>query len=174
MAKTGCWLLAVTLSCELFFGGASRALGAIKLTSPAFGSGESIPSQYTCQGQDLSPPLSIEGVPTKAKSLVLVMDDPDAPMGTWQHWLVWNLPSDTTTIEAGAPLTQAEQGKTSFGHQHYGGPCPPMGTHRYYFRLFALDTTLSIPGDSKRSALDKAIKSHVIEQTEWMGRYKKH
>ena len=119
----------------------------MKLTSPAFEHNKEIPPKYTCDGADTSPELNIEDIPENAKSLALIMDDPDAPAGTGVHWVVWNIPRDTKMIAKGAE-PQGIQGTTSFGKPGYGGPCPPSGTHRYFFQLHALTTTLELKGVS--------------------------
>jgi Raf kinase inhibitor-like YbhB/YbcL family protein len=142
----------------------------MKLTSPDFNEGSDIPERFTCDGQDISPTLRIDGVPQAAKSLALIMDDPDAPVGTFTHWLLWNLRPDQSEIASDSP-PEAVQGLTDFGGSKYGGPCPPSGVHRYYFKLYALDTTLNLPPRSKRKALDAAIKGHVIGEAMLMGRY---
>jgi len=142
----------------------------MKLSSEAFENEGMIPSEYTCDGADISPQLSISDVPNSAKSLALIMDDPDAPMGTFVHWVVWNISPEKSTIDKGEKL-QELQGITSFGNSEYGGPCPPSGTHRYFFKLYALDTILDIAGDSNKQALEKAMKDHIIEQTRLMGKY---
>ena len=142
----------------------------MKLSSEAFENEGMIPSKYTCDGADISPQLSISDVPNSAKSLALIMDDPDAPMGTFVHWVVWNISPEKSTIDKGEKL-QELQGITSFGNSEYGGPCPPSGTHRYFFKLYALDTVLDIAGDSNKQALEKAMEDHIIEQTSLMGKY---
>jgi Raf kinase inhibitor-like YbhB/YbcL family protein len=110
----------------------------MKISSPAFENNDMIPSEYTCHGSDTSPPLIISGVPKEAKSLATIMDDPDAPMGIFTHWVVWNIPPQKTQFARGEKIS-FPQGKTSFGGKSYGGPCPPRGTHRYFFKLYALD-----------------------------------
>ena len=122
----------------------------IKLSSPDFSEGENIPERFTCDGKDISPTLKIDGVPKEAKSLVLIVDDPDAPAGNFTHWLMWNVVPDLTEIAANKPLSHAVQGVNDFGKSKYSGPCPPPGIHRYYFSLYALDTTLALPPTSKR------------------------
>jgi hypothetical protein len=144
---------------------------AMKISSPDFTEGAAIPARFTCDGADINPALAIEGVPAQAKSLVLIVDDPDAPMGTWNHWLVWNIAPSTGKIAADSVPAGAVQGRSDFGTAKYGGPCPPSGTHRYYFRLYALDTTLSLESKADRKALDKAISGHVIASAGLMGRY---
>lgn len=144
----------------------------MKLTSPAFAHNGQIPSEFTCDGSGVSPPLSISEAPKGAKSLALVMDDPDAPVGTFVHWVVWNIPADTKEIRKNSEPT-GMQGKTDFGRMGYGGPCPPSGAHRYFFKLYALDAELSLPKGSSKKDLEKAMESHVIEKAELIGRYKR-
>jgi len=142
----------------------------MKLTSSAFREGESIPSKFTCDGGNTSPPLEISDVPSGAKSVVLIADDPDAPGGLFTHWLVWNiLPQTNSIAEGSAP--RGMQGRNDFGKSGYGAPCPPSGMHRYYFRVFALDRELDLRSGAKRSQLDAAMKGHVIAQGELIGRY---
>ena len=144
----------------------------MKITSSAFREGESIPSKFTCDGGNTSPPLEISDVPSGAKSLVLIADDPDAPGGLFTHWLVWNiLPQTNSIAEGSAP--RGMQGTNDFGKSGYGAPCPPSGMHRYYFRVFALDRELDLRSGAKRSQLDAAMKGHVIAQGELIGRYAK-
>jgi len=142
----------------------------MKITSSAFQEGGNIPSKFTCDGSDTSPPLQITGVPSEAKSLVLIADDPDAPSGLFTHWLVWNIPPQTNSIaEGGAP--KGVHGTNDFGKSGYKGPCPPPGTHRYSFKIFALDRELDLRALAKRSQVDAAMKGHVIAQGELVGRY---
>ena len=144
----------------------------MKFTSPAFVNNGTIPSEFTCDGSDLSPPLSISDVPSNAKSLALVMDDPYAPVGTWDHWIVFNIPSSTKQIAKGTePYGVA--GKNSWGRTGYGGPCPPSGTHRYFFKLYALDTILNLPEGSTKKDLERAMQGHIISQVQLMGTYKR-
>jgi len=144
----------------------------MKISSSAFADGKSIPSKYTCDGADTSPPLSIEGVPPGAKSLALIMDDPDAPGGTFDHWIVWNIDPKTTAIAEGQS-PKGITGRNGFGKDGYGGPCPPSGEHRYYFKLYALDMTLNLPPSSKKADLEKAMKGHTLADAQMMGRYRK-
>jgi Raf kinase inhibitor-like YbhB/YbcL family protein len=144
----------------------------MKLISPAFENNNGMPSEYTCDGPNIAPELNIEDVPENTKSLALIMDDPDAPAGTWVHWVVWNIPSDTRTIAKGTE-PQGTLGTTSFGKQGYGGPCPPSGTHRYFFKLYALDTTLALKDGSTKEQLEHAMDGHIIEEVELMGTYKR-
>ena len=142
----------------------------MKITSSAFQEGGNIPSKFTCDGGNASPPLQITGVPSEAKTLVLIADDPDAPGGLFTHWLVWNIPAQTNSIAEGS-VPKGVHGTNDFGKSGYGAPCPPSGTHRYYFRVFALDRELTLPAGAKRSQLDGAMKGHVVAQGELMGRY---
>ena len=142
----------------------------MKITSSAFQEGASIPSKFSCDGANTSPPLQIGDVPSGAKSLVLIADDPDAPSGLFTHWVVWNISPQTNGIAEGSE-PKGVQGKNDFGKLGYGGPCPPSGTHRYYFKIFALDRELDLPPGAKRSQLDAAMKGHVVAQGELIGRY---
>ena len=142
----------------------------MKITSSAFHEGGDIPSKFTCDASDTSPPLQIAGIPSEAKSLVLIADDPDAPGGLFTHWLVWNIPPQTSSIAEGiAP--KGVQGANDFGKSGYRGPCPPPGRHRYSFKIFALDRELELRSGAKRSQVDAAMKGHVIAQGELVGRY---
>ncbi len=145
----------------------------MKITSSAFQEGANIPSKFTCEGADTSPPLQIADVPSRAKSLALIVDDPDAPSGLFTHWMVWNISPQTGTIGEGA-APKGVQGTNDSGKSGYGGPCPPSGTHRYYFKIFALDRELDLPFGAKRGQLDAAMKGHVVGQAELMGKYSKH
>jgi Raf kinase inhibitor-like YbhB/YbcL family protein len=153
---------------------ASLAAGGatMKITSSAFHEGANIPSKFTCDGSDTSPPLQIAGVPSGAKSLVLIVDDPDAPGGLFTHWLVWNISPQTGSIAEGS-APKGVQGENDFGKSGYRGPCPPPGTHRYSFKIFALDRELELRSGAKRSQVDAAMKGHVVAQGELVGRYAK-
>lgn len=146
------------------------------LTSPAFATGGTIPRKYTCDGEDASPPLAWSGAPDGTRSLTLIMDDPDAPGGTWVHWVLFGLRADVPVLPEGVPTTPTlegglRQGKNSWGRVGYGGPCPPRGVHRYFFKLHALDTALDLaPGATKEQAL-AAIRGHILAEAELMGRY---
>jgi Raf kinase inhibitor-like YbhB/YbcL family protein len=144
----------------------------MKITSSAFQAGGNIPSKFTCDGGDTSPPLQIAEVPSGAKSLALVADDPDAPSGLFTHWMVWNISTQTNAIAEGS-TPNGVRGTNDFGKSGYGAPCPPSGTHRYYFKIFALDRELDLPAGAKRSQLDAAMKGHVVAQGELIGRYSK-
>ena len=141
---------------------------SLSVTSSSFGSSQLIPRKYTCDGEDVNPPLTVGGVPEETKSLVLVIDDPDAPMGTWVHWVVWNIPP-ADRMEENAVL--GVEGLNDFGKHSYGGPCPPSGTHRYFFKLYSLDTKLSLPSNSRKKDVENAIKGHVLAKGELVGLY---
>ena len=143
----------------------------MKITSSAFQEGGNIPSKFTCDGVDTSPPLHFEQIPAEAKSLALIVDDPDAPSGLFTHWLVWNIDPKTMAIPEGSAPTSAVQGKNDFGKSGYGGPCPPSGTHRYFLKIFALDRQLDLAAGSNRAELDAAMRGHVVAQGELMARY---
>ena len=145
----------------------------MKITSPVFGHNQLIPPLYTCDGANASPPLIFQGVPSEAKSLVLIVDDPDAPRGDWVHWLLWNISPATTEIVAGKAPVGAIEGNTDFGRPGYGGPCPPSGIHHYHFKLFALDTMLDLPASTKKADLEAAMATHILEQASLIGVYKR-
>jgi len=145
----------------------------ISVSSPAFAQGAHLPSHCAYKGDNVSPELHIGNVPANAKSLVLIVDDPDSPSGLWTHWLVWNLSPTTTTIPEGKLPPDAREGKNSFGHDRYDGPAPPSGTHRYFFRIYALDEPFfpKFRTDSDRDAILAEIKGHVIGKGETFGTY---
>ena len=143
----------------------------MKITSSAFQGRGNIPSKFTCDGGDISPPLRFEGTPGEAKALALIVDDPDAPGGLFTHWVVWNIDPKTNEMAEGSAPSNAVQGKNDFGKSGYGGPCPPSGTHRYFFKIFALDRRLDLPVGSKRAQLEAQMRDHIIAQGELMGRY---
>jgi Raf kinase inhibitor-like YbhB/YbcL family protein len=145
----------------------------MKISSPDFNEGGSIPPRFTCDGENVNPSLRISGVPAGAKSLVLIVDDPDAPAGVWTHWLMWNLKTELKEIAVNSVPTGAVQGLNDFHRNDYGGPCPPSGTHRYFFKLCALDTVLELPSSCSRKALDQAMRGHVVAETTYMGRYER-
>jgi Raf kinase inhibitor-like YbhB/YbcL family protein len=151
----------------------------LQLKSPAFNAEGNIPSRFTCEGDDVSPELSWTGAPQGTKSFALIVHDPDAPrQGGWTHWVVFNIPANASRIPENAPKGSelpggGVQGRNDSGAQGYMGPCPPSGTHRYYFRLYALDTTLGLSEKTGKSELEKAMQGHIVAQAELMGRYKK-
>jgi hypothetical protein len=147
----------------------------LEITSPAFAHEQGIPELYTCKGQDISPPLQWSQPPAGTQSFVLIMDDPDAPIGTWDHWLVFNLPAETrelTEAVSGLP-SGAQPGRNSWRRNDYGGPCPPGGArHRYFFKLYALDTRLDLLDGARKAKLEKAMDGHILAQAELIGIYK--
>lgn len=146
--------------------------GNMKITS-IFENNDQIPSKYTCDGQDLAPELIISDVPTGTKELVLIVDDPDAPIGTFVHWLLYNLPPETTKIDNNNLPSGTKQGFTDFRKNGWGGPCPPSGVHRYFFKLYAIDKTLDLPEGANKAKLENSIKGHIIEQAQLIGLYKR-
>lgn len=152
---------------------------AISLTSTAFEEGQPIPAAYTCDDRDVSPPLQWRNLPPGVKSLALVCDDPDAPMGTWVHWVIYGISPDTTGLPEGIPAREtlpsgARQGINDFGRIGYGGPCPPPGRpHRYFFRLYALDTELDLKAEPKKQDLLRAMQGHILAEGQLMGTYKR-
>jgi len=145
----------------------------MKISSSAFANNSFIPSKYTCDGQDINPSLKIENVPAEAKSLVLIVDDPDAPMGTWVHWTVWNINPETTEILENSLPKEAVEGMTDFGKPGYGGPCPPSGTHRYFFKIYALDRILALEKGSSLEKLGEEMKDHILDKTQLIGLYQR-
>ena len=140
----------------------------IKITSPAFKKNAPIPKKYTCDGDDINPPLKLEGLPDEAKSIVLIVDDPDAPMGTWDHWIVWNIPPMGEIAENVVP---GVEGINDFQRQSYGGPCPPSGTHRYFFKVYALKEKLDLDTNSRKSNVEKAMEGKILAKGELIGFY---
>jgi len=150
----------------------------IKITSTAFEEEGMIPEKYTCDGIDVSPPLTWTSIPDGTKILALICDDPDAPMGTWVHWVLFNLPANIIEMPENIPPERelengAKQGMNDFRKIGYGGPCPPGGTHRYYFKLFALDTELNLEAGATKSQLLEAMEGHILGEGQLMGRYKR-
>jgi Raf kinase inhibitor-like YbhB/YbcL family protein len=160
-------------------GAPSRSSSAIQLTSPAFSHGAAIPPLHTCESDDVSPALAWSGVPVERRSLALVCDDPDAPRGTWVHWVIYNLPGEVVELAQGVPPVPelpsgARQGRNDSGEIGYSGPCPPPGKpHRYYFRLYALDIMLTLPHGVTRAELERAMADHVLAQGTLMGTYQR-
>jgi Raf kinase inhibitor-like YbhB/YbcL family protein len=163
----------------------------IKLRSPAFADGAAIPAAFTCDGSDRSPPLEWSGTPEATRSLALICDDPDAPGGTWSHWVVYNLPAKLKGLREGIPPdeivnasateespalatdVETRQGKNDFGKTGYGGPCPPRGVHRYFFRLYALSANLELKGTPTRADVLKAIQDRILAEGRLMGTYQR-
>ncbi|MEW5960952.1 MAG: YbhB/YbcL family Raf kinase inhibitor-like protein [Chloroflexota bacterium] len=143
-----------------------------QLISGAFSPGQPIPAKYSCDGQDISPPLEWRDPPAGTRSFALIMDDPDAPAGVWDHWLLFNLPADTRILpEQATPPAGARPGRNSWGRTSYGGPCPPRGVHRYFFKLYALATPLELAAGATKKDLLRAMERHILAQAELMGTY---
>ena len=156
----------------------AKTMDTIKITSTAFAHLQSIPTQYTCDGADISPPLSWSTVPAGTKSLALIADDPDAPAGTWVHWVMYDLRPAVDSLPENIPKTDTiagggKQGKNDFHRIGWNGPCPPGGTHRYFFKLYALDTELNLPAGKTKAEIEKAMKDHVLAKGELAGTYKR-
>jgi Raf kinase inhibitor-like YbhB/YbcL family protein len=169
------WLLPIILliSCSSVIAKGGKKMSDLKITSPAFASNGYIPARYTCDGTDISPPLEIGNIPAEAKSLTLIVDDPDAPVGMWVHWVVWNIDPATREIAEDSVPHAATQGKNDWKRNGYGGPCPPSGVHRYFFKLYALDTKLNLGAGTTKSNLEKAMEGHILAKSELIGLYKR-
>jgi Raf kinase inhibitor-like YbhB/YbcL family protein len=150
---------------------ATHAITQLTVTSDAFTDGGPIPSKYTCEGENINPPINIGTIPDEAQCLALIMEDPDATKGVFTHWVMWNIPVTSKIDENSAPGTQ---GSNSYGKSQYSGPCPPSGTHRYYFRIYALSQQLDLAEGAGKEDLVTAMKDYVISTSELMGRYEKH
>lgn len=137
----------------------------MRITSPAFKEGQPIPPKYTCDGEDLIAPLVFEDIPASATALALVMDDPDAPGGTWDHWVVWNIPSDQRSIDEGK-VPPGVVGRNSWGKKAWGGPCPPDRQHRYVFTLYALESPVDLPDGAGKRELEGAIKNQIVAKAQ--------
>jgi len=147
---------------------------SMRLSSPDFSAGAPIPARFTCEGENISPALAITGVSGRAKSLVLIVSDPDAPRGDWVHWTIWNLPVDTSLLPAGGSLPSAAvEGQTDFGRPGWGGPCPPAGAHRYVFKLYALGADLYLDPSATKKEILEAMEGMIIEETELIGTYER-
>jgi Raf kinase inhibitor-like YbhB/YbcL family protein len=144
----------------------------LHVSSIAFAPGESISSKYTCDGENILPPLSVGSIPPSAQSLVFIMDDPDSPSGTWDHWVLFNVSTSTTEVREGVE-PDGEKGLNSWGKQGYGGPCPGKGEHRYFFKVYALNSKLSFREAPTKTELEEKMKEHLIASGELMGRYKR-
>ena len=141
----------------------------LRITSPVFEKNGFIPVKYTCDGDDVNPPLKIVGIPEGTQSLVLIIDDPDAPMGTWDHWVVWNILPAEKIEEDSVPGTE---GLNDFNQYSYGGPCPPSGTHRYFFKVYALDTKINRDPNSRKKDVERAMEGHILAKGELVGLYR--
>ena len=150
---------------------------SLSISSSAFNEGDRIPDKYTCEGEDISPQLSWSDTPEGTKSFTLICDDPDAPMGTWDHWLIYNIPADSEGLSEAVPTDESltdgsKQGLNSWEKKSYGGPCPPPGDpHRYFFKLYALDTMLTLTGDADKSTLENAMQEHILAEAKLMGTF---
>ncbi len=156
----------------------SASVQTLTVQSKAFHQNHKIPSRFTCDGDDVSPDLAWSNVPKGTESYVVIVDDPDAPKGTWVHWVVYNIPLPVTNLPQGLPheemLANGElQGMTDFGRVGYGGPCPPSGTHRYFFKVYALDTMLDFKAGASKSEVEAAMTGHILAQGELMGKYQR-
>lgn len=151
-------------------GNEDKGGAGMKLISPEFKHNATVPKKFTCQGEDVNPTLIVEDIPDGAISLALIMDDPDAPMGTWVHWVVYNIAVCPRIEENSIP---GEQALNSFGRKDYGGPCPPSGRHRYFFKIYALDTYISLSEGARKKDLEKAMEGHILDRTELIGLYEK-
>jgi Raf kinase inhibitor-like YbhB/YbcL family protein len=175
--KTSTILLsAATLLSVILIGnvpGEDRRMSDLSISSAAFSHNGMIPPKYTCDGVNVNPPLSIENVPEKTASLALIVDDPDAPAGTWVHWVVWNIAAGAGQIPENSVPQGAIQGTTDFRNQKYGGPCPPSGTHRYFFKLYALDASLPLKTGATKAQVEQAMKGHILSQGELIGLYRR-
>lgn len=175
MIRSRVWLVAIPLILTIVAGAAGkevRKMTTLTITSTAFAPNGAIPAKYTCDGGDMNPPLAIAGVPAGTKSLALIMDDPDAPAGTWVHWVLWNIPPETREIGERSVPAGAVQGLNSWSRSGYGGPCPPSGTHRYFFKVYALDAMLSLKPSSTKADLEKAMAGHILSKGELVGAYR--
>jgi len=168
--------LFVTLLLMTSVGAEDHAM-PFNISSPSFSNGGDIPRKFTCDGADVSPQLSWTEPPPGTKSFALLVDDPDAPVGNWNHWVMWSLPPALRSVPEGVPKTErladgSQQGRNDFHKTGYNGPCPPQGKpHRYYFKLFALDNTLELKPAATKHDLERAMKGHILAHAEWMGRY---
>jgi len=151
----------------------SLGSGTMKITSPEFEQNGPIPGRFTCDGANINPPLRLIGVPEEAKSLALIVDDPDAPVGVWTHWTVWNIPAGMVEIAENSVPGGAVEGLTDFGRSGYGGPCPPSGEHRYFFKVYALDAKLDLTPEAGVKELEAALQEHILDKAGLIGVYRR-
>ena len=171
----------IVLFCLLLANNFSHAISKasmFEISSPVFENNGIIPKAYTCGGENFSPPLSWNNIPPNAKSLALISDDPDASAGTWVHWIIFNMPPNSKGLQEGVlPIQEmaheTKQGVNDFKKIGYGGPCPPSGTHRYFFKLYALNTKLNLEAGTTKKQLENAMKGHILTQAELIGKYKR-
>ena len=145
----------------------------LTVSSPVFNNNSVLPTKYTCDGNNVNPPLIIENIPAAAKSLALIVDDPDAPGGIWVHWVLWNIDPETKKIEENTVPNGAHQGMNDFRQTTYNGPCPPAGTHRYFFKLYALDKMLTLSPNATKNDLEKSMNGHIVEEAHIIGLYQR-
>lgn len=184
IAENKIFFLLISLTCLYSFNGTTNKLYAktkgdtkMTITSTAFSDGGMIPKDYTCDGKDISPPLAWTNVPKGTKSLAIICDDPDAPAGTWVHWVLFNIPTTVNELPKNIPPVKvfengAKHGINDFQKFGYGGPCPPSGTHRYYFKLYALDVKLMQQPGMTKAVLLNAMQDHILAKAQLMGKYK--
>jgi len=165
--------LVLAVSIPIALGGDAPETGGVKLTSPVFENNSPLPPRYTCDGENINPPLTIKNVPRGAKSLALIFDDQDAPRGSYVHWIVWNIDPETKDIKENSAPENAVEGTNDFKKRNYGGPCPPTRAHRYVFKLYALDIRLNLESRSTKAVLEKAMKGHILAQAQLLTSYKK-
>ena len=169
------WLLAGLFVTPLpAIGKEARRMSELQISSPAFSHHGTIPARFTCDGVDVNPPLALGTVPAGTRSLALIVDDPDAPVGMWVHWVMWNIPPETRGIGENSVPAGAVQGVNDWKRNRYGGPCPPSGSHRYFFKLYALDTTLTLAPSTTKAALERAMEGHILARGELQGTYRRH
>jgi Raf kinase inhibitor-like YbhB/YbcL family protein len=174
---TGLFLGTSALSSGKLYSRAKGGTMALQITSPDFSAGETVPKKTTCDGPDVSPRLSWSNAPAATQTFALIMDDPDAPAGTWVHWVLYDVPADATGLPERVPRQEqlasgARQGQNDFGKIGYSGPCPPTGNpHRYFFKLYALDTKLNLKSGATKADLERAMKPHILAQADVIGRY---
>jgi Raf kinase inhibitor-like YbhB/YbcL family protein len=166
-------LVVLVFSVPLALGEDVPKTGGLKITSPVFENNRTLPPRYTCDGKNINPPLMIENVPRQAKSLALILDDQDAPRGSYVHWIVWNIDPGIKDIREDSVPEGAMEGTNDFKKRNYGGPCPPTRAHRYAFKLYVLDIRLTLEPRSTKADLEKAMKGHILAQTQLITSYKK-
>lgn len=149
------------------------SLGKMKILSPAFTHNSKIPEKYTCDGENVNPPLEIKEIPEGTQSMVLIVEDPDAPMGRFLHWLVFNIPPHISFIEENSIPEGAIQGMNDFGKENYGGPCPPFGAHRYFFKIFSLDKKLDLRPGARLNEVEREMENHILGQAQLIGVYQR-
>lgn len=164
------------IGCSNNSGNDSRSKGVISLESSVFGENENIPSRFTCDGRDISPPLLWSNLPNGTKSIAIITDDPDAPVGTWVHWIIYNMPTTSNKLDENVTRdlqleNGALQGRNDFGKIGYNGPCPPQGTHRYYYKIYALDSMLNLVPGVNKEKLENAMKGHILAKGQLVGKY---